>query len=148
MLMRSVGRGWSPWREMERLQREMNRLLSTPPGLPSWGVATSYPAMNVWTDQDGVVVTAELPGIDPADIDISVQNDTLTLRGKREPDEVREGETYHRRERASGSFTRSFQLPFQVEASQVEASYAKGVLSITLPRAEADKPQKIAIKAG
>jgi len=101
----------------------------------------------VWTDQDGAVVTAELPGINPADIDISVQNDTLTLRGKREPDEVREGETYHRRERGSGSFTRLFQLPFQVESNRVEASYAKGILSITLPRAEADKPQKIAIHA-
>ena len=111
-------------------------------------VAPSYPAMNVWTDQDGAVITAELPGVNPEDIDISVQNDTLTLRGNRAPDEVQEGGTYHRRERGSGSFTRSFQLPFQVASDQVEASYAKGVLSITLPRAEADKPKTIAIKAG
>jgi HSP20 family protein len=148
MLMRPFGRGLSPWREMQRLQREMNRLLSGTSRWPGLSVASSYPAMNVWTDQDGAVVTAELPGINPEDIDISVQNDTLTLRGNRAPDEVQEGGTYHRRERGSGSFTRSFQLPFQVQSDQVEATYAKGVLSITLPRAEADKPKTIAIKAG
>ena len=104
--------------------------------------------MNVWTNQDGVVVTAELPGINPEDLDISVQNENLTLRGSRTPDEVEEGVTYHRRERSSGSFVRSLQLPFNVDSDQVEASYAKGVLRITLPRADADKPKKIAIKAG
>jgi HSP20 family protein len=104
--------------------------------------------MNVWTDPDGATVTAELPGVDPAEIDISVQDDTLTVRGSRAPDEVPEGGTYHRRERGSGSFTRSFQLPFGVDAGQVKASYQKGVLQIHLPRAEADKPKKIAIQAG
>jgi HSP20 family protein len=148
MLMRPFGAGLSPWREMARLQRDMNRLLSGTSRWPGWSTAPSYPAMNVWTDQDGVVVTAELPGVDPDDIDISVQNDTLTLRGNRAPDEVPEGGTYHRRERGSGSFTRSFQLPFQVESAKVAASYEKGVLNITLPRAEVDKPKKIAIKAG
>jgi HSP20 family protein len=148
MLMRPFGRGLSPWREMQRLQREMNSLLSGTSGWSALSAAPSYPAMNVWTDQDGAVVTTELPGINPEDIDISVKNDTLTLSGSRTPDEVQEGETYHRRERSSGSFTRSFQLPFQVASDQVVASYSKGVLSITLPRAEADKPKKIAIKAG
>jgi HSP20 family protein len=133
---------------MQRLQREMNRLLSGTSRWPGLSVAPTYPAMNVWSDQDGAVVTAELPGINPEEIDISVQNDTLTLGGSRQPDEVKEGKIFHRRERRSGSFTRSLQLPFQVEPGQVEASYAKGVLSITLPRAEADKPRKIAIKAG
>jgi HSP20 family protein len=133
---------------MERLRREMNRLVSGVSRWPGLSAAPCYPAINVWTNQDGAVVTAELPGIDPEDIDISVQNDTLTLRGSRKPEEAQEGGTFHRRERGCGSFTRSFQLPFQVEPDQVDASYAKGVLSISLPRAEADKPQKITIKAG
>jgi len=98
--------------------------------------------MNVWANQDGAIVTAELPGINPEDIDISVQDDTLVLRGSRTPEEVQEGVTYHRQERGSGSFTRSLQLPFQVEQNQVEASYARGILSITLPRAEADKDHR------
>jgi HSP20 family protein len=148
MLMRPFGNWASPWREMERLQHEMNRLLSGTSRSPGLSVALSYPAMNVWTNEESAFVTAELPGINPEDIDISVQNDTLTLRGNRAPDEVQEGGTYHRRERGSGSFTCSFQLPFQVQSDQVEASYAKGILRITLPRAEADKPKKIAIKAG
>ena len=148
MLMRPFSRMYSPWREMERQQRDMNRLLAGTSRWPGWGSVPSYPAINVWTDQDGAVVTAELPGINPEDMDISVKNDTLTLRGSRVPDEVQEGETCHRRERGSGSFTRSLQLPFQVASDKVGASYQKGVLHITLPRAEADKPKKIAIKAG
>jgi HSP20 family protein len=133
---------------MARLQRDMNRLLSGTSRGPGWSTAPSYPAMNVWTDQDGLVVSAELPGVDPEIIDISVQNDTLTLQGSRAADEVPEGGTYHRRERGSGSFKRSLQLPFQVESDKVSASYHNGVLQITLPRAKADKPKKIAIKAG
>lgn len=148
MWTRPFGRGFSPWREMARLQRDMDRLLSRSAGWPGWSVAPSFPAMNVWTHQEGAIVTAELPGVDPAEIDISVQDDTLTVRGSRVTDEAQEGQTYHRRERGSGSFTRSFQLPFSAEANQVTASYEKGVLSITLPRAEADQPKKIAVQAG
>jgi HSP20 family protein len=148
MLMRPFGRGLSPWREMERLQREMNRLFSEMSRGQRLTAAPSYPAMNVWTNENGAIVTAELPGVDTTDIEISVQNDTLTLRGSRQPEEMQEGETYHRRERASGSFSRTLQLPFEVQADEVGATFSKGILSITLPRAEADKPKKIAVKAG
>jgi HSP20 family protein len=103
--------------------------------------------MNVWTNEDGVLITAELPGIDAQDIDISVQDGALTLRGSREPDEVEEGATYHRRERRYGRFTRVFDLPFAVEEDQVEATLNNGVLQISLPRSEADKPKKITVKA-
>jgi HSP20 family protein len=102
--------------------------------------------MNVWAYEDGAVVTAELPGVNTEDIDISVVGDTLTLTGSRQPDELKEDETYHRRERGYGRFTRAFQLPFPVESDKVEAIFEKGVLHISLPRAEADKPKKIAIK--
>ena len=135
----------SPWREMERLQREMNRLYSdfstSRPG------AANFPAMNVWTNQEGAVVTAELPGLNPEDIDISVVGETLTLSGTREREELKEGERYHRQERGFGKFTRTFQLPFLVEADNVEATFEKGVLYITLPRAESDKPRKISVKS-
>jgi HSP20 family protein len=131
---------------MERLRREMNRLFA---GLPARGTATpNYPAMNVWANEDGAIVTAELPGIDPEEIDISVTGDTLTLTGRREPEALAEDEIYHRRERIHGRFTRTFQLPFEVEAKDVDAVYQKGVLHITLPRSEADKPQKITVKPG
>ncbi len=148
MLMRPFGSFWSPWREMERLRREMDRLFATMPTILRGSAAPAYPAMNVWTNDEGAIVTAELPGVSPEDIDISVMGDTLTLKGNRQPDELQEGETYHRRERGYGSFTRTFRLPFQVEPDQVEAVFEKGVLRISLPRAEADKPKKIAVKAG
>lgn len=136
----------SPWREMERLRRGMNRLFAdVRPGLAA---APCYPAMNVWTNEDGAVVTAELPGVKAADIEISVLDDTLTVTGNREPAKLEEGQTYHRRERSCGKFTRSLQLPFAIEAEKVDAAFEKGVLSITLPRAEADKPKKIVVKTG
>ena len=138
----------SPWREMERMRREMNRLFARMPTSFEGTAAPAYPAMNLWSDQDGAIVTAELPGVDPDDIDILVVDDILTLKGGRQPDELKEGETYHRRERRHGGFTRALQLPFQVDADKVEAVFEKGVLRISLPRAEADKPKKIAIKTG
>jgi HSP20 family protein len=144
MLRRSFGAPWSSWREMERLRREMDRLFTTTES--GLAPAPCYPAMNVWTSEDGAVVTAELPGFKPEDIDVSVVSDTLTVSGNREPDELEEGGTYHRRERACGRFSRAFQLPFPVEPGSVEASFEKGVLRISLPRAEEDKPKKISVK--
>jgi HSP20 family protein len=138
----------SSFREMEQLRREMNRLIDT------WGsgsqvrTPSNYPAMNVWANEDGVVVTAELPGIETEDLDISVRDNVLTLSGHRAPEDVDEDVTYHRRERGTGSFRRVFRLPFQVDPDAVEARYASGVLWLTLPRAEEDKPRKITVQSG
>lgn len=137
----------SPWREMTRLQRDMNRLFSDSFSRAGGRVGPSYPAMNVWTNQDGAVITAELPGVNPEDIDISVVGETLTLTGSRQLDMLQDGEKYHRRERSFGNFSRTFQLPFQVVASEVEAIFKNGVLHISLPRAEEDKPKKITVKS-
>lgn len=138
----------STWREMDRLQREVNRLFSDALSTGSRFTTSTFPAMNVWTNEDGVVITAELPGMHPDDIDISVSGDTLTLSGQRTPDDLPEGGKYHRRERSRGRFTRTMQLPFSVEANNVEALFEKGILHLSLPRLEAEKPKKITIKAG
>ena len=136
----------SMWREMDRLQREMNRLYEEYyPG--HLHAAPGYPALNVWTKEDAVNVTAEVPGVSPQDIDISVIGETLTLSGTRHPDELKEGARYHRQERGYGGFTRSIQLPFPVNVGKVEASFHDGVLNIALPRAEEDKPRKISVKS-
>lgn len=133
------------WRELEELQREMNRLFAST--LPRYNVqgTPAFPAMNVWTNPDGAVVTAELPGIDPDAIDIAVVGETLTISGERAPDSLDDNARYHRRERGHGKFTRSFQLPFTVEPDSVQARFDNGVLSIQLPRAAAEKPRKIAV---
>ncbi len=131
--------------EMERLQREMNRLFEgvVPRRLRS---APSYPAMNVWSNQDGALITAEVPGVQPEHIDISVVGETLTLTGERLAPEVGEDARYHRQERGYGKFSRSIELPFRVDADQVQATFDQGVLQIRLPRAEEDKPRKISVQ--
>lgn len=147
MLMRPYA-GWSSSRrEMERLRREMNRLFSDWPARAQAPIARGYPAMNVWTDEESAIVTAELPGMDREKIEISVEDDTLTVRGQRQLYE-KEGVTYHRRERRYGTFVRSFRLPFRVDADNVEATFTSGVLKIVLPRAEEEKPKRISIQAG
>lgn len=135
----------SIWREMERMQREMNRLF-TDYSPTRYRSAPSYPAMNLWADEESVIIRAELPGLKPDDLDISIDEGDLTLSGRRHPEEMPEDATYHRQERNYGSFTRSIRLPFKIEADDVEATMKNGVLTLMLPRAEEDKPKKIAIK--
>lgn len=138
-----VGRMTDMGSGMQNLQREINRLFSgfTPP------FVNEFPAVNVWLGKDDVTVTAELPGMDPESIDISVAADTLTLGGSREKESLKEGENYHRQERNYSNFTRTLQLPYQVNAGKVSAKYEKGILRITLPRSEETKPKKISIKS-
>jgi HSP20 family protein len=134
------------WHEMDNLQSEMNRLFEThyPNRLRP---APAYPALNVWTSEEGLNVTAEVPGVSPEDIDISVVGETMTLSGTHHPDELEENVRYHRQERGYGDFTRSLQLPFPVDVNKVEATFRNGVLMIAMPRAEEDKPRKIVVKS-
>lgn len=127
---------WDPFRDLSRLQTDLNRAFQTANG----------PAFNVWTGTDGAVVTAELPGFAAESFDVSVFGKTLTVKGERKPFEL-EGATAHRRERQTGSFVRALELPFRIEADKVEAKFDRGVLQITLPRAEADKRRSISINA-
>jgi HSP20 family protein len=106
-----------------------------------------FPAVNIWTARDDAVVTVELPGVDPASLDLSVVGDTLTISGSRDAEELAEGHTYVRQERPVGTFSRTVQLPYRVDPDQVDATYAKGILRIKLPRLEADKPKQITVKA-
>jgi HSP20 family protein len=133
-------------REMDRLQRDMNRLFNqySPSRIRT---APSYPAINIWTNEDGQILSAEMPGVRVEDIDISVDGYTLTLAGERSSDEVPAGAVYLRKERGFGKFSRAIQLPFAVDAAKVEASFKDGVLNITLPKVEAEKPKQISIKS-
>ena len=127
----------------EAFNREVGRLFNG-----NWYSASDeYPAINVKSNEEEVVVMAELPGFAPDDIELAVEANILTLRGSREGEELNEGEAYHRRERWSGRFERAIALPFKVDSARVEAEFSRGELVIKLPRAEAHKPKKIAIKA-
>jgi HSP20 family protein len=130
--------------DLGRLQREMNRLFN---GTIAGRSTAQYPLVNLAADQDGLTLTAEIPGIDPKSLDISVKGDTLTLQGERPALQPGEDEVVHRRERTAGSFTRTFQLPCKVAADKVAAACTHGILTVHLPRTEAEKPRKITIKA-
>ncbi|MBF0321136.1 MAG: Hsp20/alpha crystallin family protein, partial [Nitrospirae bacterium] len=129
---------------LRHMQNEMQRLVS---GLSERPVAQEYPSVNLWTNEDGVLVTAELPGVEAQDIDITVVGKTLTLKGARRADEAKEDECCHRGECRYGNFARSIELPYEVDGEKVGAKLDKGVLSVTLPRAEADKPKKIVVSS-
>lgn len=141
MLLSDFGRiGFDPFLEMRRMQQEMNQRLG---GLTA-GAAQEYPPINLWLGENSVAVTAELPGIAPDDVDLTMRENTLTLKGERKSRD--ETSVWHRRERPNGRFSRTIQLPFRVDPEQVEARYANGLLEVELHRPEADQPRKIQIK--
>jgi HSP20 family protein len=144
MILHRVANTMDPWQEMSRLQQRMNRLFDdfnvSAPQQP-------FPAINLWTDNETAFISVELPGLENKDISLSVLDRNVVLEGKREPEPLKEGESYHRQERGYGNFKRSIQLPFPVNANKVNAKFQHGILTISLPRAEEDKPKKIAIRS-
>lgn len=129
------------WREMSRLQREMNSIMDS----YRQGSRTGFPALNVWANQEHAVVTAELPGVEPDNLDISVVGETVTISGNRPLPETGDDVTWHRHERWHGEFSRSMQLPFRIDVENVDATFKDGVLKVTLPRAAEDRPQRISV---
>jgi HSP20 family protein len=134
--------GADPFRDVRRLQAEMNRLFEN--SAPQR--AADFPAVNVYANQDGAVITAELPGVRSDDLDISVHRDSVTLAGERRT-ETDEATGYHRRERGQGRFVRALSMPFQIDPKKVEASMRNGALEVHLQRAEADKPRRIKVRS-
>jgi HSP20 family protein len=131
--------------EIENFQQEMNRLFDLYSPERYFSV-TNFPAMNLYADDEHALITAELSGVEVGDLDIRIAGDTLMLSGSRELEASEEQVRYHRQERDRGKFSRSIQLPFPVESDKVEASLEKGILKISLPRAESDKPKTISVK--
>ena len=138
MLQKFVASDLSSSRELELVQQHLNRLFSL-----SNYTQSEYPLLNVWTSENGAIARAELPGLDPNDVEISLVNDTVTIQGERQSQSASDSQVCHRQERRFGQFSRSLQLPFRVDAEGVQAKFFDGVLEITLPRAESDKARKI-----
>jgi HSP20 family protein len=131
------------FRDLQRIQNSLNRVMN-------WEgrqAPSEYPSINLWQNEEEALLTAELPGVAAEDLDISVVQNSLTLRGTRKGPERKPEETYHRQERWQGQFVRSLGLPFDVDTEKIEARFQDGVLSIRLPKIEEEKPKKIAIKA-
>lgn len=148
--MRDIVR-WDPFRELVTIQDELNRLFDRTfrgfePLRPT-AAGTWMPAMDVYETDDKLVAKVELPGIDPEDVEVSIEDGTLTISGKREfSSEVRE-EDYHRIERRYGAFSRAITLPPTVDTDKVEARFDKGVLTVEVAKTEKAKPKRIKVKA-
>lgn len=133
-----------PLSTLRRIQDEINRAFGDQRMAAGAG---EFPPVNVWRGQDGVVVTAEVPGIAMDALELSVHQNTLTIKGRRQPAVNEPEASFHRRERTYGPFSRTIALPFPVDADRVRAMARDGILTIELPRPESDKPRKIHIKS-
>lgn len=139
---------WTVFDELESIQEDVNRLLAGEEA-PRFArrARAAYPPLNVWSTAEGLVIDAEMPGVDPQAVEISVVGDELSLHGKVNAQEPAAGETVLRRERPAGEFERTLQLPFRANAGAVKATFKNGILRISIPRSEEEKPRKIAIEA-
>ena len=140
---------WRPF-EFEKMRKEMDRLwdsfLEGRPGRKARDQEEWIPSLDFSETKSDLVVKAELPGIDPKDIDISLSEGVLTIRGEKRQEKEEKEEGYHLVERRYGSFTRSIRLPREIQNEKINASYQNGVLKITLPKTEEAKKKEVKIK--
>ncbi len=150
LVPRRTNQIWDPFREMELLQKEMNRLfdfslshsLNEDPTLlgGQWS-----PAVDIHDSKDNFLVKVDLPGLKKEEIDLSVEDNTLTIRGEKKRDNEVKDDNYYRSERYYGAFCRQLVLPVAVDSTKVEAVYKDGVLKLTLPKKEEAKPKQIKV---
>jgi HSP20 family protein len=142
---------WEPFRDLLSLQERMNRMFgeyrqSAGASEDEWALGGSWaPAVDIYEQGNDIVLKAELPGVDPKDVDIRLENNVLTLRGQRKFENEVKKENYHRVERSYGSFSRSFTLPSVVDQAHIKAEVKDGILKLVLPKREEAKPKQIEI---
>jgi HSP20 family protein len=130
--------------QMRQMQDDLNRMI----GNLRVAAPREFPAINIWANSTGAVLAAQVPGVEPEALDIAVHQETVSLRGARTMEDFGEGAVIHRQERPTGQFTRSFVLPFRIDADAVQANFEGGVLTLTLPRPASDQPHKIQVSRG
>ena len=133
---------WDPFRDLKSVEDEFDRVVGRAHARTTW-----VPALDVRKTEDRFELALDLPGIEPADVSVSYEDGMLTVTGKREFSTEDEGETWHRIERGFGTFARSVRLPRTADAEKIGATFDKGVLTITVPKAEAAKPRTIEVQA-
>jgi HSP20 family protein len=146
---------WEPFRDLQAVQDRLNRVFDEAfRGVPrggddDWALGGQWaPSVDIFENDGNLVLKAELPGIEPKDVDVRVENNVLTLRGERKFESEVKREKYHRVERAYGTFSRSFTLPNVVDTEKIKADYKDGVLQVTLPQREEAKPKQIQVSVG
>jgi len=141
---------WSPFRGMVSLQDEMNKIFDEFFGRVPSGVEMDEgvwsPSVDISENNNVITINAEIPGMSKEDIELNIQDNTMTLKGEKKQEKEEKDADYHRVERSYGAFVRSFALPTAVQADKVKASYKNGVLRIILPKSEEVKPKEIPIE--
>ena len=137
---------WDPWRELRQLREHVEEAFGR--AGRAAGFVAARPPINVYQSDEGFTVTAEVPGLEGENVTVEAEGDVLRLTGKRSCPEGVPDEAYHRRERRTGEFTREIRLPAGLDTDKVEAGLSDGVLTVTVPRAEAAKPRKINVRSG
>jgi HSP20 family protein len=141
---------WEPAREVHSLQQEMNRLFSSFFDTPAGGNGPRrwIPAMDLVETEEHFILRADLPGLTESDVDLSLEQNVLTLSGERKTEQEEQREGYYRVERATGAFSRSLTLPEGVDGDAISATFDKGVLEVRIPKPAARKPRKLQIQVG
>ncbi len=141
---------YQPWNALEQMRREMEKVIASYADRDDGdGVVAAdwLPAVDVKEEADRFVITADVPGVEPKEIDINMENGVLTIRGEKQRESQEELQKYKRVERARGSFFRRFTLPETADAEKISARFSNGVLEITIPKQERVQPRKIAIES-
>jgi len=138
---------WKPFRELDKMRSEMDRLWdSFFEGRPQVRFGEWFPTLDVSETKNDLVVKVELPGMDQKDIDVSLSDGHLTIKGEKKKEKEEKEENYHFIERSYGTFTRSVQLPKEVKHDKISASYKNGILKVVLPKSEEAKKKEVKIK--
>jgi HSP20 family protein len=142
---------FDPFRDLAQLQDRVNRLFqesAAPSGEEAFTTTSFVPPVDIYENEHNIVLKLELPGVDQKDLDIRIENNTITVRGERKFEKETKEENYHRVERRYGSFQRSFGLPNTVNPEQVTADYNNGILTVTLAKRAEAKPKQIKVNVG
>ena len=142
---------WDPFRNISTLQEQVNRLFEDSffrGRVDESSLAAWTPAVDIYEDGNQMVIKADLPDVNEKDIEVRLEDNTLSIRGERKFEKKVSEENYLRVERAYGSFSRTFSLPSTVDAEHINAEYRNGVLTVALPKREESKPRQIKVSAG
>ena len=145
---------WDPFRDFATLQNQMNRLwqeITLARGSTGEEFLTSgnfIPPVDIYEDEHSIVLKLEVPGMNESDLDVRVENSTLTVRGERKFEKEEKEENFHRIERSYGSFARSFTLPNTVDTNSIQAEYVNGILKLSLAKRAEAKPKQIKVNVG
>jgi HSP20 family protein len=147
MFLTTTRRPLEPWHSLRRLSNALDEAFGTYQEEDGRTITASwYPACDVFEDKEAIKIVAEVPGVKPEDVKLSLENNLLTIRGEKKQQAEERSERVHRYERSYGAFERTFALPSTVDPERIQAGYENGILTVAVPKAERARPREIPVK--